>query len=385
MDKDNDLDIPDTTEQAAVESGDAAEAVAPAPASPEPTQASPAEEPLVVDTKEPEEGVKMGSFSFKKLNGDGCTVECDLSKTVSELKDAVAESEGVDKSLLKLISKGKILKDDDPVIDVHDPTGQNTLVLFVSKAKKKPAAPAAAPAPAPAAAPAPAPAAAPASASTPAASATGGTDVTTSPTPAAVDASAGGTGDAPAAPTPEQQMASNPLAQALPLLMAWLLQAADNTDAMNMLLQNEEVRTQLVNSVQLRRALLELPAVRQQLLRANPQIATIATSQADSFNSLVNSPAFMRVGVSSLQAAANASGLGGMMGMGGAGDDGSTADEDVVNTQMMSSVGLTESQQAEVQEIVGMGFAQAEVIQIYVACDKNKEMTINFLLNGGMS
>ena len=329
----------------------------------------------------------MGSFSFKKLAGDGCTVECDLSTTVSELKDAVAEKEGIDKNLIKLISKGQILKNESPVMSIYDPTGKDILVLFISKAKKSVTPAVKTPAPA-----------TPFSDVIPNGGPVGEigevgevsieTPVITAPTPVTttVVSPPTDTVEPPAPitpPTPEEEIASNPLAQAIPLLMVWLLQSSENAEAMKVILQNDEVQTQLVNSVPLRRALLEIPAVRNQILRANPQIAAIATSQEESFNALVSNPSFMQSGMTLLQEAANSSNMGGMMGAPSAeGDDG--AEEDVINTQAMSSVGLTTSEQSEVQEIVAMGFSQAEVIQIYVACDKNKEMTINFLIGGGM-
>ena len=48
-------------------------------------------------------------------------------------------------------------------------------------------------------------------------------------------------------------------------------------------------------------------------------------------------------------------------------------------------IGLTDTEKLEVEEIVSMGLGSFEdVVQFYQACDKNKEQTINMLLNDNL-
>jgi hypothetical protein len=332
---------------------------------------------------------KSITFDIQTLKGDVFKVECDSTKTVADLKSKIKEFKKMD-SNLRLVYSGAILSDSKVLVDVGY-TPDKKLIMLASKVKKKPVVnkptpvstvsalastatftPTAASAPAPASAPAsaPAPTSTPALAPTPAAS---------SPTSSVSSAST-------TTPTSGQTLQQNPLFATMPLLILQLMQLVESPDVMKKVLDDEEVKKELVKDSKYRKMLLNNPAVRTFLLKLNPQFSQLESQNPEAFKSLVEDPTFMTSGVNMLNTLAQSGMMGGLpmggqMGQtGGTGNSTAQADEDMLDQQIASSVGLTTEQMKEVDDIMGMGFSpKSYVIQIYVACDKNKESTIMLL------
>lgn len=107
-----------------------------------------------------------------------------------------------------------------------------------------------------------------------------------------------------------------------------------------------------INS-QLQQTLQQNPQGFLTTLLSNPHIQGMYRDNPDAFMQIVSDPNFMQHVLTSPSAMSN----------GG------------------TSIKLSEDEMKDVQELVGLGFSQSDVIQYYMACDKNKEATASMLFN----
>lgn len=105
-----------------------------------------------------------------------------------------------------------------------------------------------------------------------------------------------------------------------------------------------------------------LPQLLQEIGRENPQLLTLISQNQEQFISLLNEP--------------SSQGVGGNAG-GGGGGGGPVQPAPGGGIQIQ----VTPDEKKVIDNIIGMGFAEADVIQAYFACDKNEALTLEFLLN----
>jgi len=103
-----------------------------------------------------------------------------------------------------------------------------------------------------------------------------------------------------------------------------------------------------------------LPTLLQEIGQSNPQLLTLISQNQQAFIDLLNAP-------DSGSAPASGGGQGG--GQSGAPGSGGGF-----------QIQVTTEEKAAIDRIVGMGFPESDVLQAFFACEKNEQLTINFLL-----
>lgn len=313
-------------------------------------------------------------LTFKNLKQQTFALEVDTSITVAQMKEQIEREKGEEyyAAGLKIIFSGKILNDAQTVAE-YNIKETDFLVVMAGKPRPQPVAPAAAPVAA-------APFAAP---STPAAPAAAPAQAAPAPAPA------------PAAPSfPEAVITSLtemgfPRDQAIAALRA----ANGNPDAAIDFLMgggvggdfeadfedegedggdfegDDGVPAELSADSPLRvlaenpqfnqlRALIQqhpemLPAILQQFAQTNPALIQLINENRADFQALLNTP---------VQAPAAAGQQGGHQG---------------------GQIRVTQEEHQAIERLCAMGFDRNMVIQAYFACDKNEELTANYLLEHG--
>lgn len=99
-----------------------------------------------------------------------------------------------------------------------------------------------------------------------------------------------------------------------------------------------------------------LPQLLQEIGQSNPQLLALISQNQQRFIDLLNAPDEPAVGGG--QGGAPSAGAGGFQ------------------------IQVTPEEKASIDRIVAMGFPESEVIQAFFACEKNEQLTINFLLGG---
>lgn len=106
-----------------------------------------------------------------------------------------------------------------------------------------------------------------------------------------------------------------------------------------------------------------LPQLLQQIGQSNPQLLSLISQNQEQFISILNN--------SAAGGGAGGGGGGGEAQLGGGGGAGAGAP---------FQIQVTQSEKAQIDRIVDMGFPEAEAIQAFFACDKNEQLAIDFLL-----
>ncbi|CAJ0606909.1 unnamed protein product [Cylicocyclus nassatus] len=363
----------------------------------------------------------MPTITFRTITQLSFTMDLEPSLTVADVKKKIADEKGEDYAveLQKLIYNGKILDDSLTVEQVGiDP---NKFVVVMLSRKKAPApestpaaAPAAVAAPAPAAVAAPASAAVSAPAPAVAQSDTGASTTekkaegaagsaaaTSTPAPASGEAKPEST-PAPAAArsfTPDQQSAIDAIqAMGYPhdQVVAALRAAFWNADrAVEYLLNGipdeeqipievggeEEESEQGESAASQLEALRQLPQMDElrNLVRSNPEILPSLIQQIASVNPELmeviqnNQEEFLRI--------LNAPPSSGSAQPAGGGEGGAGGNQNPYSGRHV--IDLTEQEAAAIQRIKSLGFRVSDglIIEAYLACDKNEEMAIDYILN----
>lgn len=318
------------------------------------------------------EPVETVNIKVKTLSKHEYIYSYDVNKTVGEFKEYISSMmpEHPAPGLMKLILSGKVLKDEEKIegLNIDD---SKFMVMMTVKPKPKPS-PATTVAPPPTtvvstSAPTPAPIPTPASLVAPPVEPL----VTTTPT----------TDVASTSSSTANNLETHPMAQMIPMFIAMLAKLAESPDSYSQIFQNPEVLKQIANDPNMRNTLLNIPAVREELLRLTPEMAQLMQAQPEQFSAFISHPDFMSVGVNMLNRAQSE--MGGLP-MGNYNDGMTGGNDDVMDQQMAESVGLTPENMNDINDIMSMGFStpKSEVIQFYIACDKNKEMTISMILGG---
>eukprot|EP01116_Phalansterium_solitarium_P015617 TRINITY_DN3468_c0_g1_i1.p1 TRINITY_DN3468_c0_g1~~TRINITY_DN3468_c0_g1_i1.p1 ORF type:complete len:371 (-),score=92.77 TRINITY_DN3468_c0_g1_i1:526-1638(-) len=361
-------------------------------------------------------------LTFKTLKQETFDIQAEPTETVAQIKKNVENLKGAAEYLAdwqKLIYAGKVL-DDSQTIGSYNIKETDFLVIMVKKTAAKPAA--AAPTPAPTPAPAPAAVAAP-EAPKPAEAA--------APTPVAEAPAASGASPASAASTlvtgsafetavaqleemgfpkdqvlramrasfnnpdraveylmngipdlPEERVAPPPAAAAGPTapsgpgsaapINLFAPQAAQSQggasaqggaggDVFGFLRQHPQFNL-LRQLVQQNPAMLQ--PVLQQLGQSNPQILHLIQQHQQEFIQLLNEPIPQGQGAPDLAAA-----LGGQLGGGGAG-----------GPPGAQYIQVTTEEKAAIDRLEQLGFERQLVIEAFFACDKDENLTANYLL-----
>uniref|UniRef100_H3G763 UV excision repair protein RAD23 n=1 Tax=Phytophthora ramorum TaxID=164328 RepID=H3G763_PHYRM len=347
-------------------------------------------------------------LTVKTLQGVAFSLDAELTDAVSAVKQKIEQLQSFPASQQKLIHAGKVLKDDSTLAE-YNVKENDFLVVMVTKPKAaaKPSAAStataastsagavAAPAPAaPAAAPAAAPSTSSASSSS---SATAPAVSTPSAAPATTAASSSGDGSGLVAGEqmsatvqqlvdmgfPEDQVRSalraafNNPERAVEYLMSGIpeqpaappqtaapsagadaVTSATGDETTNTLeaLRNHPQFDALRQLVQSNPA--ALPAVLQQIGAQSPELLRLIHQNQDRFVQMLNEP------IGTREASGSAPRLGGGAGAGAGGH----------------RIMLSEEEAAAVDRLCEMGFERTDVIQAYLACDKNEALAANFLM-----
>ena len=186
----------------------------------------------------------------------------------------------------------------------------------------------------------------------------------------------------PLEPTEKQiQIKDHPLASIIQILMMQILQATSSNETIISLLADKTIAEKLANNQTIVAILLEIPEVRQMLLTSSPEIKQLFDMHKDQFESLISHPDFIKYGLQVLESLKNTQGGGMPNNLFG---DMSHMTDDMLDDQMAPTYDLSDEDNTNVNDIVSMGFMQSkqEIIQMYVASGKNKELTISMLLDG---
>ena len=332
-----------------------------------PVENKPVENEPVENEPIENEPVVTVNIKVKTLSKQEYTYSYDVNKTVGEFKEYISSMmpEHPAPGLMKLILSGKVLKDEEKIEELHIDDSK-FMVMMTVKPKPKPS-------PATTVAPPPTTTVVSTSAPTPA----------PMPTPASLVAPP--VEPLVTAPSTSSSTANNlethPMAQMIPMFIAMLAKLSESPDSYSQIFQNPEVLKQIANDPNMRNTLLNIPAVREELLRLTPEMAQLMQAQPEQFSAFISHPDFMSVGVNMLnKAQSEMEGLS----MGNYNNGMTGGNDDVMDQQMAESVGLTPENMNDINDIMSMGFStpKSEVIQFYIACDKNKEMTISMILGG---
>ena len=328
------------------------------------------EDKSVDDKPVEDKSVALVNIKVKTLSKLEYTYSYDVNKTVGEFKEHISSMmpEHPTPGLMKLILSGKVLKDEEKIegLQIDD---SKFLVMMITKPKPKPS---------------PATTVAPASTSTPTPThaslvAPPVEPLVTAP-PVTTDVAT--TDVASTSSSTANNLETHPMAQMIPMFIAMLVKLAESPELYLQTIQNNpEILRQIVNDPNMRNTLLNVPGMREGLLRSNPEIAQLMQVQPEQFSAFISHPDFMSVGVNMLNRAQSE--MGGLP-MGNYNDGMTGGNDDVMDQQMAESVGLTPENMNDINDIMSMGFStpKSEVIQFYIACDKNKEMTISMILGG---
>lgn len=342
-------------------------------------------------------------ITFKTLQQKTFKIEVDENETVKVLKEKIHSERGDEFPIegQKLIYAGKILEDDKQIKEYNIDTNKNFVVVMAVK-PKKPAADK--------------PAETSASSSTPAASTTPATTpaATTTTTAAPTTAPASETTTAPASDSTVRTSESaesalltgTALDSSITELMSLGYSREQVMRALNASYHNADraaeyllsgnipdvgddggadptaveggpqeggadlsalaasgdlsFLTQLPQFQLMRQQIQQnpssLPQLLQEIGQANPQLLTLISQNQQAFIDLLNS-----------DESAPASGGGGAPQVGSAPGGG-------------FQIQVTTEEKACIERIVSMGFSENEVVQAFFACDKNEQLTVNFLL-----
>lgn len=105
-----------------------------------------------------------------------------------------------------------------------------------------------------------------------------------------------------------------------------------------------------------------LPQLLQEIGQSNPQLLTLISQNQQAFIDLLNAPD----DTGSNSAPGGGGSGGGVSGSGGGGG---------------FQIQVTNEEKVVIDRIVAMGFPESDVIQAFFACEKNEQLTINFLLS----
>ena len=320
------------------------------------------------------------NIKIKTLKNTVSHFKCDIEKTVGQFKAQIVESldDGTIVDQMKLIRSGKVLANNIVIKELNINESTDFIVMMISKTKPKPvtSTPVAPTVPTVPTVPTPV-----------------STTVPVAHVPAPTSASTTVTDNNQTAPPPtptvdETKLENNPLIGTMPIFIMMLAKASESAEVFTKIFENPEVLKQIAQNPQIRNALLNTPAVREEIVKLNPQIEQMMQMDfifsPEKLKEFLSHPDFMKVGVEML-AKAQSDQMGGMP-TGQYGDDmDNTVNDDtaIMDQQIAASAGLSTDDVAIVDEIVSMGIAsKSEAIQTYIACDKNKELTINMLLGG---
>ena len=273
----------------------------------------------------------MVKYKLMDLKKKEYEVDMDKQQTVLDMKKKVENLYDFSVPTIKLIQSGKVLKDDDKLetFDENSP-----FVLFINKKKQPPSVPVTASAVDDNSLPpveSIATATATATATTATATATTATATTTATT----------TATAPVVDNePGETKTSEEVARIITMLSVGLIK------------------------------ILENPTNRLQILKQIPTFKALYDENPEKFNEAVQNPNFMDMFTTTLVTTS----LTKTMGSGGMGF--------LPPVSPTSTVTLSPEDEKNVTEIMSiLGSSKAEVIDAYIACEKNKEAAINFLLN----
>lgn len=376
----------------------------------------------------------MTRITFKTLQQKQFFIEADPSETILDVKKKIEKDQGFAVELQKIIFSGKVLPDDKTVGDANFKE-KDFCVVMVAKAKAAPAAPApSTSAPIPTATPAPV---APSTPAAPTQSQTSPPPETpASPSPAPASAPVLAT-ESPATddPTsflvgsalqtsinemvsmgfpleqvkkalrasynnphraveylmngiPENSEEQAPAASAgTPSANAAATPAAPQPASRNLFEQAQQAATtgtaaragtggaggisadlaalrDSAQFAQIRQLVQQNPALLQtfltQLATSNPELLRLIEQNQAEFIQ------FLQEGTEG-----DDSGIADQFGQGGGGNPG----EEYVQ--------VTEAEKASIERLVGMGFEEAQVVQAFLACDRNEELAANYLLEHG--
>jgi len=160
-----------------------------------------------------------------------------------------------------------------------------------------------------------------------------------------------------------------PDAAIMPLIMLQLMRIVQQPDMFKQLLQNTSFMDRLINTSEFRQILLNHPEFRFEILRSDPRLNQFITQNENEFRRIVTANDFLENGFQMMENIENTLGMDTQQY-----SDGPTADQ--------VQIDITDEDKNNIEEIMMMleSVSQDEVIQTYVACGKNKEMTINTLL-----
>lgn len=112
--------------------------------------------------------------------------------------------------------------------------------------------------------------------------------------------------------------------------------------------------------------ILTAPGFIERLLSQNPIIKAFSEQHPEEFKSIISDENFLKNAVS-MGSTMQSMGMGAMS-------------PQSIPSESQSVIQLTEPEKADVDSLVAMGFDSNEVLQIYMACGKNKEQAANLLL-----
>jgi hypothetical protein len=160
-----------------------------------------------------------------------------------------------------------------------------------------------------------------------------------------------------------------------------LFNQTETPDSLIEILDNKEVRDELLKDIKIRHTLLSLSTLlRKKVLEKNEKIKSVSENHPEEYKEVVEDPDMIRKGQDALAKLQQLSGL--MPGMGGNLPMPGMGQQLNPSYQQQPQLELSEEDKENIDEIVMItGKSKMEVEEIYFACDKNKELTVNMLFN----
>lgn len=159
-----------------------------------------------------------------------------------------------------------------------------------------------------------------------------------------------------------------------------LFNKTESPDCLIEILDNKEVRDELLKDIKIRHTLLSLSTLlRKKILEKNERIKSVSENHPEEYKEVVEDPDMIKKGQDALAQLQQLSGL--MPGMGGNLPIPGMGPQ-VNPSYQQPQLELSEEDRANIDEIVMItGKSKMEVEEIYFACEKNKELTVNMLFN----
>ena len=172
-----------------------------------------------------------------------------------------------------------------------------------------------------------------------------------------------------------------------------LIKMAEDSNKMAEHLNDINLLKTMMKDVKISHTLMALsPELRKKMVESNPQIKQIINQYPNEYKEVIEDPELLQKGQVAFNKTLQL--LQQQMGMGGMGMDmmNSGGEESIYENQMNtgmnedsslgSTLGLNDEDMKEVNEITNItGRSKQEVMQVYVVCEKNKELAINMIFN----